>query len=109
FYRFDLLPVVNFAYQGSTVCPPLSIALGNFGEVQLELIQPLDGTPSPHRDFLAARPEGGLHHVSTWSEEFDADLARCAAQGLVPDCTGEVADFARFCYFRSAATDGTTL
>lgn len=47
--------------------------------------------------------------MSVWSDRYDADLARWAAQGLVPDCTGEVAGFARFCYFRSSSSDGTAV
>ncbi|AHK36060.1 hypothetical protein OPAG_06857 [Rhodococcus opacus PD630] len=110
FYRIDALPVVNFTYLGSTEPPALDVALGNFGDVQVELIQVTDSeTPSPYRDFATAHTGGGLHHVSVWSDDFDADLARWAAQGLSPDCTGEVSGFARFCYFSGASTDGTTI
>lgn len=109
FYRLDALPVVDFRYQDSTVAPGLDVALGNFGNVQIELIHPLDNSPSPYRDFLTTHPPGGLHHVSVWSDNYDSDLARWAEQGLVPDCTGEVGGFARFCYFRSSAMDGTAI
>ncbi|AII10931.1 VOC family protein [Rhodococcus opacus] len=110
FYRIDAIPVVNFGYQGSSEAPALDVALGNFGDVQFELIQVVDhGTPSPYRDFLAANPRGGLHHISVWSDDFDADLARWAALGLTPDCTGEVGGLARFCYFGASSTDGTTV
>ncbi|MGH7078503.1 MAG: VOC family protein, partial [Acetobacteraceae bacterium] len=45
----------------------LTIALANSGEVQLELIQQRDDTPSMGRDFLAAGHEG-LQHWSSWPE-----------------------------------------
>lgn len=109
FYRLDNLPIVGFEYKNSTISPELNIALGNFGDVQIELIQPIDSAVSPYRDFLDQRPGGGLHHISVWSENFDADLSTWAERGLVPDCIGEVGGFARFCYFRSAETDGTAI
>lgn len=109
FYRLDALPIVDFRYRHSTVAPVLDVALGNFGDVQVELIHPRDDAPSPYRDFLTSNPGGGLHHISVWSESYDVDLVRWAAQGLVPDCTGAVGGFARFCYFRSSSTDGTAV
>jgi len=109
FYRLDDLAVVDFKYNGSTASPSLDVALGNFGDIQVELIQPKDSTPSPYADFLAAHPAGGLHHISVWSHRFDDDLLRWAGTGLVPDCSGEVAGFARFCYFRSAEPNGTAI
>jgi len=109
FYRFDGLGIVDFRYRESCIAPALNVALGNFGDVQLELIQPRDRAPSPWGDFLAGQPNGGLHHVAVWTQHFDSDLARWARQGLVPDCTGRVDGFARFGYFRSSVADGTSI
>lgn len=109
FYRLDAIPIIDFRYKESTIAPAMDVALGNFGDVQIELIQPLDDAPSPHRDLLTSHPGGGLHHISVWSDHYDADLARWASQGLVPDCSGAVEGFARFCYFRSSSNDGTAI
>lgn len=109
FFRLDNLPLSAFFYAGSDALPALNIALGNFGDVQVELIEPTDTVASPYADFLAEHPGGGLHHISVWSNDFDADLARWARDGLEPDCTGEVTGVTRFAYFGAAAADGTTI
>ncbi|KIW30470.1 uncharacterized protein PV07_06212 [Cladophialophora immunda] len=108
---FFLLPSIalgEFSYRGSTVKPVLDIALANFGDVQIELIQPKDDTPSPYRDFLRSKGPG-LHHISVWSDNFDDHLRRLGDLGLRPDCTGQIEGGPRFCYFDAAETRGTTI
>ena len=54
------------------------IALANSGDLQIELIQPLDDEPSPYRDFLQDNGgHGGLQHVSSWpsTDTFDNLIA----------------------------------
>jgi hypothetical protein len=83
----------------------MSIALGNSGDLQVEIIQQHDDRPSAYRDFLAAGREG-LQHVSSWltREEYDATMARQLAAGVVVAHEGEIpASGVRFAYF---ATDG---
>jgi hypothetical protein len=58
----------------------LSLAIAYSGDLQYELVQQHNATPSPYKDFLDSRGEG-LHHLCTWSENFDADLARWTANG----------------------------
>ncbi|KAK5461148.1 hypothetical protein LTS15_003211 [Exophiala xenobiotica] len=102
------LKLLHFSYLESQAHPPLNVALANFGDVQIELIQPKDNTPSPYRDFLDKKGSG-LHHVCVWSDNYDADLARLAALDIRPDCTGEVHGGGRFCYFDSAKQEGTSI
>ncbi len=110
FYRFAGLPIKTFSYGDSTEVPTMDVALGNFGEIQLELIQIRDGgVPSPYLDFITANPSGGLHHISTWSTDYEADLVRWAKAGYTPDCSGQVEGFAKFCYFRASRHDGTAI
>jgi len=44
----------------------ISIARACSGELQIELIQPRDGRPSPYREFFEAE-SSGPHHVAHWS------------------------------------------
>ena len=81
-------------YRGSpSPAPCMSIALGNSGDLQVELIQQHDDQPSAWRDRLLSGQEG-LQHVSSWltRAEYDATLSRLrstgvavAQEGVVPD------------------------
>src|SRR5713101_108859 len=105
FFVLRRLSPETFRYQGKPSPPPcLSIALGNSGDVQVELIQQHDEQPSAYRDFLASGREG-LQHVASWltRAEFDATMARLLAAGAVVAHEGMVAGAGvRFAYF---ATD----
>jgi catechol 2,3-dioxygenase-like lactoylglutathione lyase family enzyme len=102
----DLTPE-SFRYRGKPSPPPtLTIALGNSGDLQVELIQQHDEHPSAYRDFLASGREG-MQHVSSWltRAEYDATLARMMATGTVVAHEGAMpGGGVRFAYF---ATDTT--
>ena len=87
FFRADHVPLDFFTHEGRPSAPDLNIALANSGDVQLELIQQLNDAPSPWRNFALAKGSG-LHHVSGWTETYEADLTRLAARGLVPTVRG---------------------
>jgi catechol 2,3-dioxygenase-like lactoylglutathione lyase family enzyme len=98
----------SFRYRGEPSPPPeLTIAFGNSGALQIELIQQHDDRPSAYRDFLASGREG-LQHVSSWLTrgEYDATMARMLATGAVPAHEGAFSGTGvRFAYF---ATDAAT-
>ena len=50
----EKLPLDGFWYKGQPYDIHITVALANSGDVQLELIQQRDTTPSMYRDFLAA-------------------------------------------------------
>ena len=100
--------LTSFRYQGVESDPDLSIALGNLGELQIELIQQHDDAPSPYRDFAKAK-RAGLHHTSAWVNDYDAELARQRALGAEPDCVGQLSDGMRLAYYGSTAVDGSAL
>jgi hypothetical protein len=66
----------------------LTIALANSGEVQLELIQQRDDTPSMYREFLGAGHEG-LQHWSSWPENYHELLDRAVNNGWIIGQRGE--------------------
>ena len=106
FFVLRKLTPDTFRYRGAPSPPPtLTIAFGNSGDVQVELIQQHDDRPSAYRDFLASGREG-LQHVSSWltRAEYDATYARLVARGVPVAHEGAMAGGGvRFAYF---ATDG---
>jgi catechol 2,3-dioxygenase-like lactoylglutathione lyase family enzyme len=109
FFYFERAPITEFTYRGATSPLEVSIALGNSGDLQIELIQQRNDAPSMYRDFLAAGREG-LQHIAYWTNDFEADLQRCLHKGLVVGQQG-VAGGAngRFVYFDTEAHPGTVV
>lgn len=68
--------------RGERCNPCISAAFFNSGNVQIELIQPHDNTPNAYREYLEHNPQGGLHHIAYWTEDFEAALANAAAKGF---------------------------
>src|SRR5207245_6600361 len=99
----------SYRYRGYSSPPPcVSIALGNSGDVQVELIQQHDDRPSAYRDFLAAGREG-LQHVSAWLSrtEYDETMARLLAAGAIVAHEGSIPGTGvRFAYFATDAFPG---
>lgn len=60
-------------YRGQPCEITQSLALTNSGELQLELIQQEDDTPSIFTEFLASRGEG-FHQLAYWATDFDAAM-----------------------------------
>jgi len=103
----ERLPLTGFRYRGQAHDIHISVALANSGDVQLELIQQRDATPSMYRDFLAAGNEG-LQHWSSWPEDYQARLERALRDGWT---VGQDGDSARgpFVYFRNEGHPGTVI
>jgi len=91
-------------YRGAPSEPLLSIAFANSGDLQIELIQPDDESPSIYREFLGSGHQG-FHHLAWWADDFDAAMARASAAGWpVVQSSGPEAT-ARFAYFEIGAAE----
>ena len=108
FFLIDDVPVRNFRYRDAPSDPSLRIALGNSGDLQIELIEQRNAAPSMYRDFLAAGHEG-LQHLAFWTDDYDAALARALASGFTVGQCGEIGRAGRFAYFDSQAHPGSVL
>lgn len=65
----------NPNYRGQPIgLPPIDVGMAQAGDMQIELIQQLDDSPSMYLE-LYPRGTGGFHHVATYSDTYDADVA----------------------------------
>lgn len=75
-FYFDRYSVSDWNYGGTPhAAISVSVALSNWGDVQLEIIQQRCETPSMFHDFLASGKEG-LQHWAVWPENYDEVLRR---------------------------------
>jgi Glyoxalase/Bleomycin resistance protein/Dioxygenase superfamily len=64
------LRVEGSRYRGVDADPLLALAFANSGELQIELIEPLDDTPSVYRECIDSGL-AGFHHVAFWTRDFE--------------------------------------
>ncbi len=101
---FFVLEHVQFAeayYRGARADVDMSVALAQWGEVQVELIHQFNDAPSIYSSF-PARAQGGLQHVGVMTNSVTDDLERLRGAGIEPVQWGSTANGIRFAY---VATD----
>jgi methylmalonyl-CoA/ethylmalonyl-CoA epimerase len=81
-YRLEPSMLKDTRYRGEPAEFSLRHAFAWQGDVQFELVQPLDG-PSIWADHLEAHGEG-LHHVGKFVTDHAAAVAQAIAAGFVP-------------------------
>ncbi len=69
-------------FRGKTVQTKIKVAFVQSGDVQIELIQPVEGM-NPYTEYLA-RHGDGIHHLGFTVADMDAMKADFAAAGLQP-------------------------
>jgi len=84
-------------YRGEPCETTLSLALSNSGELQLELIQQDDDTPSIFTEFLAGNGPG-YHQLAYWTEDFNATMKAVADAGWPVIWSGGEGFGVRFAY-----------
>jgi catechol 2,3-dioxygenase-like lactoylglutathione lyase family enzyme len=67
-------------YRGEPCEITLSLALANSGEMQIEVIQQQDDTPSIFTEFLSSGREG-FHQFAYWTEDFEATMQAVGKAG----------------------------
>ena len=88
----------GYVHRGESVEPVLTLAFGNSGDLQIELITTHDDEPSPFRDALLAGREGA-HHLAWWVEDWPGWEASAAAAGWSPETYGDGGGMAHFAYY----------
>ncbi len=95
-------------YRGRPTAPVVSIAFANSGELQIELIQQHDDSPSIFREFLGGGGTG-FHHVAFWCDDFDAAMAAGGGAGWEVAHRGNAGGVARFAYFDAGGFSSTVI
>jgi hypothetical protein len=109
FYYIDRVKCDWFTYRGEPSPVEMSIALGNTGDLQIELIQQRNDAPSMYMDFLNAGREG-LQHMSYWTRDYQADYDRAIAAGYKVGHEGQIGgEQGRFVYFDTETHPGTVI
>jgi catechol 2,3-dioxygenase-like lactoylglutathione lyase family enzyme len=76
----DRLEGLNPIYRGAPATSAVTLAMGFAGNMQIELIQPLNDAPSIYKETIEARGYG-FHHVGYAASDFAATLERFRALG----------------------------
>jgi hypothetical protein len=76
FFRIDGARTADARYRGAPIEGEVSLALGNWGGVQIELIAPHGDGPTVFREL-----PHGVHHLAMFAQDFDADSARLSDLG----------------------------
>ncbi|MDR2213267.1 MAG: VOC family protein [Pseudomonadales bacterium] len=71
----------DMMYRGQPTAPDITIGMSYSGQLNFELIQQRDETPSVYRDTLLKRGYG-FHHWGVATDDFDGDLARYKERGI---------------------------
>lgn len=70
----------DMLYRGQPTAPDVTIGMSYSGQMNVELIQQRDDTPSVYRE-IQQRSGFGFHHWAVGSTDFDRDLERYCARG----------------------------
>lgn len=91
-------------YRGQPCSVRFAVAFANNGELQIELIQPLDDTPSIYTEFLGAG-NAGLNQYAWWAPDFPATIASAEAAGWTVVWSGGGGGGARYAYLEVPDSD----
>lgn len=81
FFYFDDVVYENAVYRGEPwQAVKFHAAIAQAGDMQIELIEQLEEGPSMFRE-LVPPGESRLHHMSTYTEDFECDLAHYRRHG----------------------------
>jgi hypothetical protein len=79
-FLMEDIHIKNVMYRGRTTQIAASLANGNAGHLQIELIQQNDSTPSVFMEVITTRGYG-LHHQGIAVRDFDAELRKFQSIG----------------------------
>jgi hypothetical protein len=108
---FNIENVVTdyFRYRGEDSAMTMSVALANSGDLQLELIQPINDAPSMYRDFLESGREGA-QHIAYWTTDYQGLYDRALGAGYTVGQEGCIGgEQGRFAYLDTEFDQGTVI
>lgn len=108
---FFLLDHVQFAetfYKGRPTTVDMSVAVAQWGHVQVELVQQFNDAPSIYSEF-EGREAGGLQHLGVMTDSVARDLERLRPLGIEPVQWGSTANGIRFAYLSTDQHPGAMI
>ena len=81
FFLFEHAEMMNQRYRGEPSNIDVTLAVGNSGDTQIELIYCEDGAPSVYQEFLQAG-RSGVHHLGLMPEDFHRTCEAYRALGF---------------------------
>ena len=97
FYLLDHIQYGEVYFRGGPVSLDMSVAIAQWGDIQIELIVQHDAAASIYTEFLARHGEG-LQHLGVMTASLDEHLARLRTLGIEPVQWGATATGMRFAY-----------
>ncbi|MEP3052202.1 MAG: VOC family protein [Erythrobacter sp.] len=91
FFVMEGIHLEGMKYRGTPTDAVFTLALANWGDMQIELIKPQDDHPSIYRGEYADIG-GGLHHVCILVDDIDDAYAACAEHGAEVVIEGSLGD-----------------
>jgi catechol 2,3-dioxygenase-like lactoylglutathione lyase family enzyme len=98
FFQFRSNSWEELYYNGEPIDLDSRMAIGQWGDTQIEFIEQLNDVPSPYKTFKDAG-RSGLHHFGSMVDDLDALVARLEAVGKKRVYWGKTKTGVRFAYF----------
>lgn len=80
FFKMENRRFPHSTFRGRPVGTTIDVALGYWGDVQIEMIRQLDSEPSVYSEWMEAGREG-VHHLGVVVPDLGAARARCESVG----------------------------
>jgi hypothetical protein len=80
FLTMSKVTLGGYVYEGRPSKPKIDVAFSQQGDLQIELIQPINDQPSAYRDFLAAGGSGA-HHDGWFCEDYGSEVDAATRAG----------------------------
>ena len=103
-FRISEVEMKGFSYGDRTGDCRLKMAFARSGDVEIELIQVLEGQ-TPHSDFLRRHGEG-MQHLRFRVDDCDGVTAALAKEGVEPLWSQKFPGIAAFAYMKTDKTSG---
>jgi hypothetical protein len=78
FFVYRDFTLAECVYEGDPIELTISVAYGQAGDIQIELVEQQGDTPSPY----LGRESGDFHHVAVWTRDYDRQLETYRSRGL---------------------------
>jgi methylmalonyl-CoA/ethylmalonyl-CoA epimerase len=105
FFMIENVQYAEAYYRGAPAEIAMSVALAQWGEVQVELIQQFNEAPSIYTDF-PGRTLGGLQHCGVMTHDLTQDIAALRTENIEPVQWGATGNGIRFAYVATDAQPG---